>query len=121
MEKPDAKRPAFSGPKSFYFSPLTIPPACAILIKLPTRGLKVYRGVEQLVARRAHNPEVVGSNPSPATKTKETLCASLFVLPVERLKQRPPEEVVGKAGLRCRWQMKQLRFFRSGRKTQGSA
>ena len=27
----------------------------------------IYRGVEQLVARRAHNPEVVGSNPSPAT------------------------------------------------------
>ena len=26
-----------------------------------------YRGVEQLVARRAHNPEVVGSNPAPAT------------------------------------------------------
>lgn len=26
-----------------------------------------YRGVEQLVARRAHNPEVEGSNPSPAT------------------------------------------------------
>ena len=26
-----------------------------------------YRRVEQLVARRAHNPEVVGSNPSPAT------------------------------------------------------
>ena len=27
-----------------------------------------YRGVEQLVARRAHNPEVVGSSPAPATK-----------------------------------------------------
>ncbi len=27
-----------------------------------------YRGVEQLVARRAHNPEVEGSSPSPATK-----------------------------------------------------
>ena len=27
-----------------------------------------YRGVEQLVARRAHNPEVVGSNPASATK-----------------------------------------------------
>ena len=27
-----------------------------------------YRGVEQLVARRAHNPEVVGSSPTPATK-----------------------------------------------------
>jgi hypothetical protein len=27
-----------------------------------------YCGVEQLVARRAHNPEVTGSNPVPATK-----------------------------------------------------
>ena len=27
-----------------------------------------FRGVEQLVARRAHNPEVAGSNPVPATK-----------------------------------------------------
>ena len=27
-----------------------------------------YRGVEQLVARRAHNPEAGGSSPSPATK-----------------------------------------------------
>ena len=26
-----------------------------------------YRRVEQLVARRAHNPEVAGSNPVPAT------------------------------------------------------
>ena len=30
----------------------------------------LYRGVEQLVACRAHNPEVVGSSPSPATKHK---------------------------------------------------
>ena len=29
-------------------------------------GIK-YRGVEQLVARRAHNPEVAGSSPVPAT------------------------------------------------------
>ncbi len=29
-----------------------------------------HRGVEQLVARRAHNPKVVGSSPTPATKTK---------------------------------------------------
>ena len=27
-----------------------------------------YRGVEQMVARRAHNPEVAGSSPVPATK-----------------------------------------------------
>ncbi|MDF2883154.1 MAG: hypothetical protein K0R54_3711, partial [Clostridiaceae bacterium] len=26
-----------------------------------------YRGVEQLVARRAHNPKVIGSSPIPAT------------------------------------------------------
>ncbi len=28
-----------------------------------------YRGVEQLVARRAHNPKVVGSSPASATKS----------------------------------------------------
>ena len=28
-----------------------------------------YRGVEQMVARRAHNPEVAGSNPVSATKS----------------------------------------------------
>ena len=42
------------------------------VLTLITHHVKVskldkYRGVEQLVARRAHNPEVVGSNPSPAT------------------------------------------------------
>ena|GEM_PF-1776451 len=26
-----------------------------------------YRGMEQLVARRAHNPKVAGSSPAPAT------------------------------------------------------
>ena len=31
-------------------------------------NLRSYRGVEQLVARRAHNPKVVGSSPAPATK-----------------------------------------------------
>ncbi len=29
-----------------------------------------HRGIEQLVARRAHNPEVVGSSPTPATNLK---------------------------------------------------
>ncbi len=32
-----------------------------------------YRGVEQLVARRAHNPEVAGSSPVPATKAPRTI------------------------------------------------
>ena len=31
-------------------------------------GALKYRGVEQLEARRAHNPEVVGSSPASATK-----------------------------------------------------
>ena len=30
-----------------------------------------HRGVEQLVARRAHNPKVVGSSPAPATSRHE--------------------------------------------------
>ena len=30
--------------------------------------IKIYCGVEQLVARWAHNPKVVGSSPAPATK-----------------------------------------------------
>ena len=29
-----------------------------------------HRGVEQLVARRAHNPKVVGSSPAPATQER---------------------------------------------------
>ena len=37
---------------------------CGIIIKL--QGSR-YRGVEQLEARRAHNPEVVGSSPASAT------------------------------------------------------
>ncbi len=41
----------------------------------------IHRGVEQLVARRAHNPKVVGSSPAPATKQKcpmETLGIFVF-------------------------------------------
>ncbi len=35
---------------------------------MPTFVVQSHRGVEQLVARRAHNPEAGGSSPSPATK-----------------------------------------------------
>ncbi len=38
-----------------------------IIIKRLERGAKKYRGVEQSVARRAHNPKVVGSSPASAT------------------------------------------------------
>ena len=33
----------------------------------PYEEEKIYRGVEQLAARRAHNPEVAGSSPAAAT------------------------------------------------------
>ena len=36
--------------------------------------------MEQLVARRAHNPKVVGSSPASATKTKDTQTGVFFVL-----------------------------------------
>jgi hypothetical protein len=47
--------------------------------------LKQRRGVEQLAARKAHNLEVVGSSPTPATKeykivTDFTLCRGYCVL-----------------------------------------
>ena len=39
-----------------------------MLYYLSTQGVRPeYRGVEQLEARRAHNPEVVGSSPASAT------------------------------------------------------
>ena len=54
---------------------MTLGYRCAIIHKL-----NKYRVVEQLVARRAHNPEVVGSNPSPATtKTTPVLVAGVVL------------------------------------------
>ena len=42
-----------------------------IYYKIPrTFVIQLNRGVEQLVARRAHNPEVAGSSPVSATKHK---------------------------------------------------
>ena len=39
----------------------------------------IYRGVEQLVARWAHNPKVVSSSLAPATRKKTSRKACLFV------------------------------------------
>ena len=43
-----------------------------VVLYLSSQEQNEYRGVEQLVARRAHNPEVIGSNPFPATTEKST-------------------------------------------------
>ena len=46
-----------------------------------------HRGVEQLAARRAHNPEVVGSSPTPATKeTVEAVALAVFLFFKKNLK-----------------------------------
>ena len=42
----------------------TYPP---VPVRFRSSALIQYRGVEQLAARRAHNPKVAGSNPVPAT------------------------------------------------------
>ena len=48
-----------------------------------------YRGVEQLEARRAHNPEVVGSSPASATiKSPEIVRFQDFFLRFRRRKVR---------------------------------
>ena len=64
--------------KKICLAPLTMPQPHAILIKFPA-GKTSYRGVEQMVARRAHNPEVAGSSPVPATtKHVETSVSACF-------------------------------------------
>ncbi|MEY3075187.1 MAG: hypothetical protein RJB25_827, partial [Bacteroidota bacterium] len=39
---------------------------------------KIYCGVEQLVARRAHNPKATGSSPVPATKKSQSNSTGFF-------------------------------------------
>ena len=48
--------------------------------------IKIYCGMEQLVARWAHNPKVVGSSPAPATKIKPKDNFRLFLLQMLKLK-----------------------------------
>jgi hypothetical protein len=46
------------------------------------KTFKIYCGVEQLVARWAHNPKVVGSSPTPATKgTLEEISGFFIFVP----------------------------------------
>ena len=49
------------------------------------------RGVEQLVARRAHNPEAGGSSPSPATKqdTSFEVSFSFMSIPLTERTAKP--------------------------------
>ena len=53
-----------------------------VRVRSPAPQFK-YRGVEQLVARRAHNPEVAGSSPVSATikvlKSQDFRTFSLFL------------------------------------------
>jgi hypothetical protein len=51
-----------------------------VLKEIYNAKIKLHRGVEQLVARRAHNPKVLGSSPSPATKMIAGSIPAIFVL-----------------------------------------
>ena len=53
-------------------------------IKL-TFAVPKHRGVEQLVARRAHNPEAGGSSPSPATKLKASRLPTGFLASLQEM------------------------------------
>jgi hypothetical protein len=49
----------------------------------------INRGVEQLVARRAHNPKVVGSSPAPATQViPRTSVLGIFLCPLGSTSKR---------------------------------
>ena len=48
--------------KNIFFAKIVVFLKIALTFAVP-----LYRGIEQLVARRAHNPEVTGSSPVPAT------------------------------------------------------
>ena len=51
----------------FFKKLLTYPPFYDILIKYSGESIANIAGWSSSVARRAHNPKVVGSNPAPAT------------------------------------------------------
>ena len=49
---------------------LKSPGSDTVPVRVRSPAPSKYRGVEQLVARRAHNPEVAGSSPASATIRK---------------------------------------------------
>ena len=61
---------------------LKSPGSDTVPVRVRSPAPSSYRGVEQLVARRAHNPEVAGSSPVPAPikKTVFLLKHGLFLL-----------------------------------------
>ncbi len=52
----------------YIFAPQFKKPLSRLLVLKKDSNTKIYFGVEQLVARWAHNPKVIGSSPVPATE-----------------------------------------------------
>ena len=50
-----------------------------IFKELPYNTQTIRRGVEQLAARRAHNPEAAGSSPAPAITDHSEMSGFLFL------------------------------------------
>ncbi len=70
--------------KKFLKKGLTYRTRRGMLYKHSTEKEK-YRGVEQLVARRAHNPEAAGSSPVPATIKRLVLSETSLFLSFQRI------------------------------------
>ena len=54
-------------------------PSIDIPRQLPYNTQTIRRGVEQLAARRAHNPEAAGSSPAPAKPKLPENSGSFFI------------------------------------------
>ena len=55
----------------------------------------MYRGVEQWLARMAHNHQVAGSNPAPATKIKYLSADRYFILVTGQGSNLRPRQFTG--------------------------
>ena len=63
---------------------LKSPGSDTVPVRVRSPAPSSYRGVEQLVARRAHNPEVAGSSPVSATRKRQLSIWTAVFLIIQR-------------------------------------
>ena len=61
-------------------SPTRLEIALQVVYRIPIIRVPIDAGWSSLVARRAHNPKVVGSNPAPATILGKPLSRGFLLL-----------------------------------------
>ena len=86
-----------------------------ILIRIEAmQCITEYRGVEQLVARRAHNPEVASSSLVPATTKRNHPIWVVFFLCCELCSRLRPTGSRSTTAKRSRWEIQRRLLWRSG-------